>query len=128
MNSYVSVKRVLALLVSLCARRESVIEAKVPGKVADLVREELTRRFSSELVFDPIKVVPMIDHDGDEYLRIYIVFDGDLSLLPPVWRLELLRSIQPQLTELGVLNIPNSTLVEKSEWEKAYKDKYSELS
>ncbi len=105
-----------------------MIEAKVPGKVADLVREELTRRFGNDLVFDLIKVVPMIDHDGDEYLRIYIVLDGDLSLLPPIWRLELLRSIQPQLTELGVSNIPNSTLVEKSEWGKAYKDKYSELS
>ena len=51
------------------------------NKIADIVREMLTERFHDEFVFSPIIVEPRIDHDGDEYLHTYIVFDGDQNRL-----------------------------------------------
>ena len=51
--------------------------------VADIVRETLAERFGDEFVFDPIEVIPKVDHDGDEYLHIYIVFDGDPEAAGP---------------------------------------------
>ena len=43
----------------------------------------LTEPFQDEFVFDPIVVRPEIDHDGDEYLEIYVVFDRDQKNLDP---------------------------------------------
>ena len=47
--------------------------------VRTIVRETLAERFTDdEFVFDPIRVVPLVDEfgdgDGKEYLRIIIVF------------------------------------------------------
>ena len=48
--------------------------------VANIVRETLVQRFKDEFVFDPIIVEPKIDHDGNKYLNITIVFDGDQNV------------------------------------------------
>ncbi len=105
-----------------------IIEADVQSKVAELVLKDLTRSFNDKVVFGPVKVVPKVDHYGDEYLHIYIVFNGDLSLLPRGWRMGLLRNIDPQLEELGVVSVPDSTIIEKADWEETYKYRYHELS
>ena len=104
-----------------------MIDAAAPGKVEELVRELLDERFGDQFVFDPIKVVPRIDHDGDEYLHIYIVFDGDQSLLDPDWTLELAGRITPLLMDLGSLNPPSKTFIERSDWEEI-KDRYLEFA
>ena len=98
-----------------------MIDAAAPEKVEKLVRERLEGRFGDQFVFDPIKVIPRIDHDGDEYLHIYIVFDGDQKYLDPGWTLTLSRRISPLLTELGSFNPPSRSFIEKSEWEEVYK-------
>ena len=85
-------------------------------QVADIVREILSDRFGDEFVFDPIDVIPRVDHDGDEYLHIYIVFDGDQQLLDPEWTLGLGVRIWPQLIELGFPNPPAKSFIERSEW------------
>ena len=103
-------------------------EADVQSKVADLALEYLTSSFGNKVAFGPAKVVSKIDHDWEEYLHIYIVFDGDLSLLPGGWRMGLIGWIDPQLEELGVPSIPSTTIIEKSDWEETYKDRYHELS
>ena len=87
--------------------------------VADIVRRILAERFSDEFVFDPIEVIPKVDHDGDEYLHIYIVFDGDQKLLDPGWTVGLGARIWPMLEELGFPNPPSKSFVEKSEWERS---------
>ena len=103
-----------------------MIDAAVPEKVEKLVRDLLDERFGTQFVFDPIKVIPRIDHDGDEYLHIYIVFDGDQKLLDPDWTLQLYELISPQLLEMGVLNSPSKSFVEKSDWERVYADRHRE--
>ncbi len=104
-----------------------MIDAAAPEKVEKLVKDLLDERFGDQFVFDPITVIPRIDHDGDEYLHIYIVFDGDQKYLDPGWTLGLAGRIEPLLTELGSLNPPSKTFIEKSEWEEI-KDRYLEFA
>ena len=88
--------------------------------VADIVRETLAERFAGQLVFDPIKVIPTVDEygdgDGQTYLRIMIVVDGDPKALDPGWTSGLIRRIRPKLFEAGVTEFPSPSFVEKSEW------------
>ena len=102
------------------------INADIPDKVAGIVKDLLTERFQDQFVFDPIVVRPEIDHDGDEYLEIYVVFDGDQKNLDPGWTLGLSRRIRPDLEALGVLGVPGISYVEKSEWEELFAGKYCE--
>ena len=55
-------------------------------QVENIIREMLTERFNDTFVFNPIIVIPRVDHDGDYYLHAYIVFDGDQAQLLPLSR------------------------------------------
>ena len=92
----------------------------VTDEVANIVRQTLEEKFGDLLVFDPIEVIPKIDLDGDEYLHIYMVYDGDRDLLDTAWLLGFYGLIQPKLVELGVEGIPSKSFVEKSDWEEVY--------
>ena len=46
-------------------------------RVTDIVRQLLGERFGDTFKFGPILVEREFDHDGDEYVHVYIVFDGD---------------------------------------------------
>ena len=89
-------------------------------KVADIVRNTLMERFADQFVFDPIEVIPAVDEfgggDGETYLRIFIVFDGDQKALDPGWTSGLIRRIRPKLVDAGVTEFPSPSFVEKSEW------------
>lgn len=91
-------------------------------KVKNIVREAIEERFAGEFVFDPIRVIPMVDEwgpdaTGETYLRIIIVFDGDQKKLDPAWTGSLIRRIEPKLIEAGIEEFPSPSWVEKSEWE-----------
>ena len=89
-------------------------------KVADIVRQTLAERFADELKFNPIEVIPAVDEygggDGETYLRIFIVFDGEQAALDPDWTSSLIRRIRPKLRDAGVEEFPSPSFVEKSEW------------
>ena len=89
-------------------------------RVADIVRNTLMERFADQFVFDPIKVIPVVDEygdgDGRTYLRIMIVFDGDQKALDPGWTSGLIRRIRPKLVDAGVTEFPSPSFVKKSEW------------
>ena len=97
----------------------------VTDEVANIVRQTLEEKFGDSLVFDPIEVIPKIDLDGDEYLHIYIVYDGDGKLIDPGWSLGFVGLMIPELLELGVESLPSKSFVEKSEWEEVYGTKPS---
>ena len=86
------------------------------SQFGQLIRTLLEQRFHGEFVFDPIVVFPKTDHDGENYLHTYIVFDGDQKNLDPRWTLRLSRQVWPQAEELGYTAIPIQSFVEKSEW------------
>ena len=90
------------------------METEKEEAVARIVREALSERFESE--FEPVEVVQKTDQDGEPYLHICIVFDGDQDNLDPAWTSGLNGRIRPQLLKLGVMNLPSKSFVEKSEW------------
>ncbi len=89
-------------------------------KVAEIVRETLEERFADDLVFEPILVMPAVDEygdgEGETYLQIVIVFDGDQKLLDPGWTSGLIRRIRPKLIEAGVEEFPSPSFIAKAEW------------
>ena len=88
--------------------------------VARIVRETLEERFAGDFVFDPILVMPAVDEygdgDGETYLQIVIVFDGDQALLDPGWTSGLIRRIRPRLIEAGVEEFPSPSFITRAEW------------
>ena len=86
-------------------------------EVASVIREALDKRFPTGFTFDPIYVEPKLGYDGDRYLHIYIVYDGDYDLLDVDWTSTMLFYLQPQLTALGIGYPFVKSFVEKSEWD-----------
>ena len=87
-------------------------------EVTRIVREALEERFKDEFVFDPIIVNPRIDHDGDEYLHMYIVLDGDIRNLDTAWTLRLRGIIMDETDE--ELSVPSISFVGKEEWDASF--------
>ena len=86
------------------------------NEIKELIENLLRERFKDELEFGPIVVMPRFDHDGDEYLRSYIVFDGDQNKLDPRWTVGLSDQLWQRAEELGYPGIPIQLFVKSSEW------------
>ena len=96
----------------------------VTDEVANIVRQLLEEKFGDTIVFDPIEVKPEIDHDGDEYLDIFIIYDGDYKKLDPGWSSGLPMLLRPGLVDLGIASIPCHSFVPKDEWKEVFKEKH----
>ena len=90
-------------------------------KVEDFVRKDLAGRFKEEFVFDPIIVNPELDHYGDEFLHIYIIFDGNQKKLDTKWTIGIEDRLLMQLPQGELSNTPGHSLIPKSEWKSVYK-------
>ena len=90
---------------------------EVLREAGELVKNDLEGHFGDAYVFDPIVVIPKIDHDEVEYLHIYIVFDGDFDLVKSRWLDNVYTRISPRLLEMGIMSYTSESYVEKSEWE-----------
>ena len=91
-------------------------------KVAEFVKEYLNAWFGPEgLVFDPIVVIPRFLFDEDEeYLHIYVVYDGDEERLDSSYTITLPRLIRDRADEdltCPPFPILVFSYVEKSEWD-----------
>ena len=82
----------------------------------DFVRNDLEGYFGDAFVFDPILAEWMIDHVGQEYLWVHIVFDGDQRNLDPEWTSGLTLRLHLELRKLGIDSIPSRHFIKKSEW------------
>ena len=102
------------------------ISAENKNKIAGLVKDMLVQHFQDQFVFDPIVVRHEIDHDGDEYLEIYVVFDGDYKKLSSRWRSEFGDRVWTESIAMGVPSVPGISFVEKSEWAELFASKYGE--
>ncbi len=94
-----------------------------PGSIHDpedtfrgIVVEMLGERFPRDLIFVDIIVESRQDHDGEDYLHTYIVFDGDIKKLDPAKTLGIATDLWPRAREMGYSAIPIQSFVEKSEW------------
>ena len=93
---------------------------EVVDRVESLVRKDLEGRFKDGFVFDPIIVNPELDHYGDEFLHIYIIFDGDQKKLDPKWTVGMSTRIIQQMTEDEMPHTPGRSFIEKTEWREIY--------
>ena len=96
------------------------ITQELLDKVEIIAREMLEERFTPDgLVFDPIIVERKIDHYGDEYIDIHIVYDGKTKLLDVDWRVNMARRIHEKLEEEGIYlgNAIGRKFEKKSEWD-----------
>jgi hypothetical protein len=85
-------------------------------RVTDIVRELLVGRFGDAFEFGPIIVERELDDYGDEYIHVYIVFNGDQRELDPSWTAGLSGRLRPHLVEMGFDSPPSKSFIEKSEW------------
>lgn len=97
---------------------------ELADKVGELVGESLREHFKDDFVFDPILVEPAIDHDGDEYLDIFIIYEGDYKKLDPGWSSGLPMLLRPGLVDLGITSIPCHSFVPRSDWKEVFKEKH----
>ena len=90
-------------------------------KVKEIVREDLEGHFRDLFAFDPIVVHQAVDEfgdgDGDVYLRILIIFDGDQDRLDPGWTSGLIPRIRPKLFDVGVEEFPVPSFIKRTEWQ-----------
>ena len=85
--------------------------------LAGLVKERLSDIFEGRITFDPVIVENKTDFYGEDYLHIYVVFDGDEKLLESKWPVVPARLIDPELDEFGVKKTPSHSFSKKSEWD-----------
>ncbi len=97
---------------------------EVMEKVENIVRRLLAERFKDEFVFDPIIVQARFDHYDEEYLDIWIVFDGDQKRLDAHWTAGLSGLILDEVTEDEVPVVPSKHFIKKSTWKSMYEPHY----
>ena len=95
----------------------------VVAETRAIVKDALAEFFPDGFVFDPIEVEIKTHQNGDEYLSILIVFEGDGETFTFRRRSDISSEIRPGLTELGYPGFPSLWFVEKSEWVKHYQSK-----
>ncbi len=101
-----------------------MITKKQADKIQVIVKDILNERFNGQLVFDPIVVKNAVDHDGLDYIRIYIVYDGDRALLDPSWTAGFAGRIIPKLMELGINEFPIKSFVDRPGWDAVQEGRY----
>lgn len=92
--------------------------------IEKIVREILDERFNGQFVFDPIVVRNAVDHDGLDYIRIYIVYTGDQEQLDPSWTAGFAGRLIPKLTALGIDEFPVKSFVDRPGWDAVQEGRY----
>ena len=104
-----------------------MVTEEAKEKLVDAVREILYKQYDNgEFVFDPIFIKTRLDAYGDEYLHIYVIYDGDRAELNVKKRIRLSTLLNPVLDELGIPGVPSKSFLEKSEWEEFQTGTYYE--
>lgn len=95
---------------------------EVIHRVEDFVRKDLQGRFKDEFVFEPIIANSELDWWGDEFLHIYIIFDGDQKKLDSKWTMNIEGRLLDHLSEGELPSTPGHSFISKSEWKSIYKE------
>ena len=104
------------------------ISQETCDSVGEIVKTALDKRFHGDkLEFNPIVVTPEIGADGDDILVVKVVFDGDHKRLDPCWTGSMILEIYPQLDEANVTAYPVISFVEKSEWDEAKDENWTDF-
>ena len=91
---------------------------EIERQISEIVKADLYERFPAGFVFDPIRVYPRTDHTGEDYLKVFIIYEGDTKDLNPAHTVGLITRIKPKVRELNINDYIWGGFVEKSEWDK----------
>ena len=69
---------------------------EIERQISEIVKSDLYERFPSGFIFDPIKVYPRTDHMGDDYLKVFIIYDGKMEDLDAAQTVGLITRIKPK--------------------------------
>ena len=89
----------------------------IERQIAEIVKADLYERFPTGFIFDPIRVYPRTDDWGDDYLKIFIIYDGNGDDLNAEHTVGLKTRLKPKLRELNINDDISDGFVEKSEWD-----------
>lgn len=94
-----------------------IIDKTLEQQIADIVQHTLDDHYQGALTFGPIRVKEVRDPvNGEPYLDIFIVVDGDYTLLYPLWSATLGDVIEPDLRAIGVTQATLPRYIPKSDW------------
>ena len=92
------------------------VTPEIAQQVESITLKALYEKYPAGFVFDQVVVTQETDYvDGEEYLEIRVIYDGDYKNLDPKW--SLFWSIEAGLLEIGYDGLPSWSFCEKSEWE-----------
>ena len=93
------------------------LEPETARQVEAWIREDLAQRYTDEFVFDPIIVERAYTwFEGDPYIQVLIIFDGDQQL-DPRWMGSMLPRIWDKVEDAGMVGFPVLHYIAKSEWD-----------
>ncbi|MCY3811611.1 MAG: hypothetical protein OXH15_07450 [Gammaproteobacteria bacterium] len=81
------------------------------------VIDRAMRDFYRDVAFVVIDVSPDIDEDGQEFLWVKAVYDGEPTVIDTRKSLTMVRELRPKLDELEVAAFPVISYVARSDYE-----------
>ena len=94
-----------------------VIDKTLEQQIADIVQRTLDDHYQGALTFGPIRVQETDDVvTGEWYLQIFIVVDGDYSLLSDLWGWKLTSRTEPDLKAIGVTQFVLPRYISRDDW------------
>ena len=79
---------------------------EIERQISKIVKADLYERFPSGFIFDPIKVYPRTDHTGEDYLKVFIIYDGKMEDLDAAQTVGLITRIKPKVRALNHQRLP----------------------
>ena len=89
----------------------------IERQISEIVKADLYGRFPTGFVFDPIKVYPRTDHTGEDYLKVFVIYDGDTKDLDPTLTYGIITRMKPKVHALNINDYLSVGFVEKYEWD-----------
>ena len=90
------------------------ISQQVQDTVASIIRQDLEALFPEGIAFGPIEVEGEEFRDGDPFLKITIVYDGELDFSRMS---DQTGRIRDKLADVGIDEFPVTFSLPKSQWE-----------
>lgn len=77
--------------------------------------ERVVRKQLSDAQIDSVTVRQDVDHDGDEILRVFVIFDARKGQLDPDKTVSMVRHVREELHKLEESRFPIISYVSKSD-------------
>ena len=94
-------------------------------KIERICQESLDDRFGDDgLEFGPIIAIPRFDQYGDDYVHVFIAFEGDQKKLDPRWTIGMTDLILGHFEDYEVPGFPHKSFIGRDEWEEEDVEEY----